>query len=190
MISKLYSFVKVLLSASLASPSSCRERHTALVQMAPSEIPESLLRNKDEYEAYWEHYIAVKEELVEKVLQVLCRHGSPLRRCSSHCLHTSIHCFLSHFSESHVQDDLEDGDEQLLVGPSSSAQTSAHGKLFSCIVAWIQENVGDFEEDIRYCAIQRSVLCLKLKNRIHAFTFLWSSLSLLRLFWPKSLGSF
>ena len=36
---------------------------------AKAGIPESLFPSKDEYEAYWEHYIAVKEELVEKVLQ-------------------------------------------------------------------------------------------------------------------------
>lgn len=40
------------------------------VQISSADVPESLLRDKDEYEAYWEHYISVKEELVQNILQV------------------------------------------------------------------------------------------------------------------------
>ena len=41
-----------------------------MIQVLSSEVPESLLRDKDEYEAYWEHYISVKEDLVQNILQV------------------------------------------------------------------------------------------------------------------------
>ena len=41
-----------------------------VLHLSSTEVPESLLRDKDEYEAYWEHYISVKEELVENILQV------------------------------------------------------------------------------------------------------------------------
>lgn len=41
------------------------------LQAAPPEVPAFLLRDKNEEEAYWEHYISVKEEHVQKVLQVI-----------------------------------------------------------------------------------------------------------------------
>ena len=40
------------------------------MQLISLEVPEPLLKDKDEYAAYWEHYISVKEELVETILQV------------------------------------------------------------------------------------------------------------------------
>ena len=45
------------------------------LQLSNLDVPESLLRDKDEYEAYWEHYISVKEELVENILQARHQRG-------------------------------------------------------------------------------------------------------------------
>ena len=53
------------------------------VEGSEEEIPDLLLRAKDEYEAYWEHYISVKEELVEKILQAINFSSRPnLHVCS------------------------------------------------------------------------------------------------------------
>lgn len=55
----------------LCKNASLRARRDALKQASvEAGILDSLALQKDEYDAYWEHYIAVKEELVATVLQV------------------------------------------------------------------------------------------------------------------------
>lgn len=96
------------------------------VQVLKSEIPDSLLRDKDEYEAYWEHYISVKEELVEKILQV-----SVLARSTDLKQHELG--LLSVSNPVLIQDTVEDENEQLLGGGSSSACHTAEGSELSLI---------------------------------------------------------
>ena len=60
------------------------------LQLSNLDVPESLLRDKDEYEAYWEHYISVKEELVENILQVRHQRGKDQYRCNEHCKYFSM----------------------------------------------------------------------------------------------------